>query len=114
MTVTFDLPATEVKNQLLKIAASPESVAAAFTVAINGRNVVSYDDNNREVTEFSVIPGASASFGVLAEYLRNGVNTMTITRTDSNAGSFSVDALSFGNGGGRVRIGRLGLMLIVQ
>lgn len=114
LTVTFDLPATEVKNQLLKIAASPESVAAAFTVAINGRNVVSYDDNNREVTEFSVIPGASASFGVLAEYLRNGVNTMTITRTDSNAGSFSVDALSFGNGGGRVRIGRLGLMLIVQ
>ena len=115
LTLTFDLPADEVKNQLLKIAAAPESVAATFTVRINGRDVVSYDnDDNATIAEFSVAPGDSASFGVIAEYLRSGANTLTITRTDSNVGAFSVDALSFGNGGKRVRIGKQGLMLIVQ
>ena len=113
LTLTFDLPSTEVKNQLLKIAAAPESVAATFSVGINGRNVVSYDGENAPVTSFSVAPGSSASFGVLAEYLRSGENTLTITRTDSNPGAVAIDALSFGNGGGKVRIGKSGLMLIV-
>ena len=114
LTVAFSLAASDLKNQLLKIAAAPESVAATFTVGINGRNVVSYDDNNAPVTSFSVAPGCSSSFGVLAEYLRSGENTLTITRTDSNSGAFAVDALSFGNGGHRILVRRLGFTLIYK
>ena len=113
LTISFNLTADEVKNQLLRIAAAHGSASASFSVEVNGREAVSYDDRNAPVHVMSVAPGGSATFGVLSNYFRSGSNTLTITRTDSGIGVFEIDSLSLGSRGRRVRVGRPGVMLFL-
>ena len=100
LTLTFDLAVQDVRSQLLKIASTAESVAATFAVTVNGNRIANYTEQYEPFNEFSVTPGGSTIVGVLSRYLRTGANTVTLTRTDSDAGAFELDALSFGNGDG--------------
>ena len=100
VTYTFNLAAQDVRSQLLKITSTAESSAATFAVTVNGNRITNYTEQYAPFNEFSVTPGGSTIIGVLSRYLRTGANMVTITRTDSVAGSFELDALSFGNGDG--------------
>ena len=98
LTLTFDLAAGDIRNQLLKIASAADSASATFAVNVNGRRIINYTERYVPFNEFAVAPGGAVVVGVLSRYLHAGANTVTITRVDSGADAFEIDALSFGNG----------------
>ena len=114
--IEFDLDEADAsQNQLLTIAAVEESVEdAAFAVELNGERIYNYDiERNQVITELSVEPGAKARFGIHRSWLKSGRNSLTLTRMDGKDGVFVMDAMSFGNGGEKVKVRtRLGFFAI--
>ncbi|MBQ9741351.1 MAG: hypothetical protein IJV91_10510, partial [Kiritimatiellae bacterium] len=65
------------------------------------------------VEELTVAAGGSMQFGIHRSWLNAGRNNLTLTRTDANEGTFVMDAMSFGNGGEKIRVRtRLGFFSI--
>ena len=114
--IEFDLNATDAaQNQLLTLGAASDSVSeASFAVTLNGKRIFNYDtERNQVVEELTVAAGGSTQFGIHRSWLKAGRNSLTLTRTDANDGVFVMDALSFGNGGEKVRVRtRLGFFSI--
>ena len=104
LTVTFDLDASEVKNQLLRIASTGESPDVALAVYVNGERIVNYTEAYAPVNEFAVDSGNFVEVGVKSRFLRQGSNTVTLTRLDSESDAWEIDSISLGNRGGHVRV----------
>ncbi len=104
LTVTFDLDASEVKNQLLRIASTGESPDVALAVYVNGERIVNYTEAYAPVNEFAVDSGNLVEVGVKSRFLRQGSNTVTLTRLDSECDAWEIDSISLGNRGGHVRV----------
>ena len=114
--IEFDLNATDAaQNQLLTLGAASDSVSeASFAVTLNGKRIFNYDtERNQVVEELTVAAGGSTQFGIHRSWLNAGRNNLTLTRTDANEGTFVMDAMSFGNGGEKIRVRtRLGFFSI--
>ncbi len=113
LALAFNVPPGEVKNVLLKVAATSVSSRATFSVTVNGEKA-HYFVEGGEIDSLSVDSGSSSEFGIHSSYLHAGANTVTIARVDNGAGAVELDALSIGNGGHRILVRRLGFTLIVR
>ena len=113
LALAFNVPQGEVKNVLLKVAATSVSSRATFSVTVNGEKAY-YFVKGGAIDSLSVDAGSSSEFGIHSSYLHAGANTVTIARVDNGAGAVELDALSIGNGGHRILVRRLGFTLIYK
>ena len=104
LELSFDLEAQDLRNQIFRIASTAFSSEARFAVSVNGERIVNYTEDYDPYNEFAVTPGWYAEVGIPARLLREGSNTLTVLRIDSDDGAFEIDAMSFGNRGERVRV----------
>lgn len=114
LTIEFDLEPEDVRNQILRIAATPVSDDAVFVVSVNGVQIVNYTESYVPFREFTVPSGGFAEIGVLSRFLHAGRNTLTVSRVDSADAAFEIDAISFGNRGERVYVRHSGFSIVVR
>jgi hypothetical protein len=114
LTIEFDLEPEDVRNQILRIAATPVSDDAVFAVSVNGVQIVNYTESYVPFREFTVPSGGFAEIGVLSRFLHAGRNTLTVSRVDSADAAFEIDAISFGNRGERVYVRHSGFSIVVR
>ena len=104
-TVKFDVSADEAaKNQILRFAATADSVPAVLSLSLNGQEPFFYDVDYKEVRNLSIVPGGIAEFGVSSEFLKEGENTLVLKRIDNEDGILGLDAVSLGNCGRCVKV----------
>ena len=85
-TVNFDLAADSyAKMRTFKFKTTSVSADGAFNLAVNGMTVAE---------NVAATAGQSAAVTVPGGFFASGANTLTVTRTDSNAGKMEIDCLS--------------------
>ena len=114
LTIEFNLEPEDVRNQILRIAATPVSDDAVFAVSVNGVQIVNYTESYVPFREFTVPSSGFAEIGVLSRFLHAGRNTLTVSRVDSADAAFEIDAISFGNRGERVYVRHSGFSIVVR
>ena len=86
VTVNFNLDAsTSAKMRTFKFKTTSRSASGAFGLSVNGRTVAE---------NVASAAGQSAAVTVSGGFFVSGANTLTVTRSDSNAGKMEIDCLS--------------------
>lgn len=86
VSVNFDLAAgSYAKVRTFKFKTTSVSAGGVFNLAVNGRTVAE---------NVASTAGQSAVVTVPGGFFASGANTLTVTRTDSNAGKMEIDCLS--------------------
>lgn len=86
VSVNFDLAGdTYVRTRTFKFKTTSLSASGTFALSVNGRTVA-------EAVES--VAGQSAVVSVFGSNFVPGANTLTVTRTDSNAGRMEIDCIS--------------------
>ncbi len=86
VTVNFDLDAaTSAKMRTFKLKTTSLSASGAFGLSVNGRTVAE---------NVASAAGQSAAVTIPGGFFASGANTLTVTRSDANAGKMEIDCLS--------------------